>query len=223
MSSYQLGLAWAAPTTGNAKLVLLFLADQSDDEGTNAWPALDTIAAACGCTRRSAQRALRTLEAEGLIAVQAAAGELHPSTTYQLTVPDRGGVKVTPPQDKVTPDPDPISRDHPDRDHGTGSGVKTTPQGVTVSPRGTMLTALEAMLGTLTPGVATTVASWAEEGYTVPDVRWAIAEATARNARSFAYVRGIIQNNEPGFAARKGITDAATKRSPQPARHADRF
>jgi len=47
------------------KLVLLKLADNADDQGGNAYPAVDTIARACGLNRRTVQRILRRLGADG--------------------------------------------------------------------------------------------------------------------------------------------------------------
>jgi hypothetical protein len=49
------------------RLVLLVLADHAKDDGTFAWPAIDTIAKHARLSRRAVQAALRKLEADGAI------------------------------------------------------------------------------------------------------------------------------------------------------------
>jgi hypothetical protein len=50
-----------------ARLVLIALADYSHPDGSEAYPSVDTIARHANLSRRSAQSALRTLEADGEI------------------------------------------------------------------------------------------------------------------------------------------------------------
>lgn len=50
------------------RLVLLALADYAHDDGTNAFPSVDTLAGKAGVDRRTVQRALADLEAAGEIA-----------------------------------------------------------------------------------------------------------------------------------------------------------
>lgn len=48
--------------TKTARLVLLALADHAHDDGSNAWPAVPTLATKARCDERTVQRALRDLE-----------------------------------------------------------------------------------------------------------------------------------------------------------------
>jgi hypothetical protein len=72
---------WSLPAT--EKLVALKLADCADDQGRNAWPAVATIAADCGLSRRGTQEVLRRLVTRGCIEVQADATN-RKSTTYRI-------------------------------------------------------------------------------------------------------------------------------------------
>lgn len=53
--------------TLGSRLVLLVLADHASDDGTGAWPSVDTIAREARMTRRAVQYALRGLEERGAI------------------------------------------------------------------------------------------------------------------------------------------------------------
>ena len=60
---------------GNDRLVLLALADEANDEGTNAWPSINTIAfKAGGIDERTARRCIRNLEELGELRVDLNAG-----------------------------------------------------------------------------------------------------------------------------------------------------
>src|SRR4051812_1749793 len=63
-------VAWAltVPIGGNAKVILIGIANHADAYGRNAWPSVDTLAAYAYCDRRTVQRNLRQLENAGLIA-----------------------------------------------------------------------------------------------------------------------------------------------------------
>jgi len=73
------------------RLVLLVLADHAADDGTDAWPSVDTIASEARLSRRQVQRCLRELEASGAIIP---AGRSHKSTTVW-------GVNMSPPEDDI--------------------------------------------------------------------------------------------------------------------------
>jgi hypothetical protein len=67
MSLHYTSQAWKTPVADTkAKLVLLKLADNANDEGI-AWPHIETIAAETSLCRRSVFRALTVLEDSGLI------------------------------------------------------------------------------------------------------------------------------------------------------------
>lgn len=59
---------------GTDLLVLLALADFADDDGTNAWPSIETLAKKCRQDRRTVQRTLVKLEDAGLVKVARNAG-----------------------------------------------------------------------------------------------------------------------------------------------------
>lgn len=56
-----------SPATLGDRLVLLVLADKADEDGTNAWPSVATIANESRLSERQAQRCLRNLEQTGQI------------------------------------------------------------------------------------------------------------------------------------------------------------
>lgn len=67
MSVRVMSVVWTWPLPAAEKLVALKLADCADDDGGNSYPAVGTIALACGLTRRGAQLILRKLEKRGCI------------------------------------------------------------------------------------------------------------------------------------------------------------
>jgi len=63
-------LSWAlrhSEARQSDRLVLLVLADHAKDDGTAAWPSVETIARQARISERQAQRALRSLEGDGEI------------------------------------------------------------------------------------------------------------------------------------------------------------
>jgi DNA-binding transcriptional regulator YhcF (GntR family) len=52
---------------GMDKFVLLAIADNAWDDGTNSWPSVTTIMKKCGIARSTVQRCMRNLEALGLL------------------------------------------------------------------------------------------------------------------------------------------------------------
>lgn len=63
-----------SPTKGTDRLVLLAIADSAEDDGTNAWPGVDTVARKAGVTRRGAQQSIARLQREGRVRVEHQAG-----------------------------------------------------------------------------------------------------------------------------------------------------
>ena len=84
-----------------ARLVLLVLADRAREDGTNAWPSVESIARDARMSRRQVQRCLRDLEANGAIT---ATGKHDSGTTIWgvnmtpggATSTTEGGVRTTP-------------------------------------------------------------------------------------------------------------------------------
>ena len=67
MSIHYISQAWKTPVAdAKAKLVLLKLADNANDEGV-AWPHIETIAAETGLARSSVFKALNELEESGIV------------------------------------------------------------------------------------------------------------------------------------------------------------
>lgn len=58
-----------SPTTGNDRLVLFAIADEADDDGTNAYPSVDRIASKARINKRTTLRCLSRLEEMGALIV----------------------------------------------------------------------------------------------------------------------------------------------------------
>lgn len=56
-------------TTGNDRIVLLFVADQADDDGTNSYPSIDRIADKTHLPKRTVMRCVERLERLGALVV----------------------------------------------------------------------------------------------------------------------------------------------------------
>jgi len=82
MSVKVMSAVWdSSRSTGNARLVLLAIADSADHDGTNAWPAVATIATKTRLSRRTVQRQIKELVALGELAV--VAGPSHISSQFR--------------------------------------------------------------------------------------------------------------------------------------------
>jgi hypothetical protein len=101
VSIRALNWAWATPTKGSTKLVLLALADHSDNDGI-CWPGIKGIAQKCGLMDRTVQLCLSQLIQAGLISKterqrRSNLYQLHldvKSTPNEISTP--GGEKITP-------------------------------------------------------------------------------------------------------------------------------
>jgi len=69
MSNIAQGWAWKVPVGGVVKLVLIALADHSDDEGF-CWPGVRGIAAKCGITQRTVEHHTAELARLGWLRVE---------------------------------------------------------------------------------------------------------------------------------------------------------
>lgn len=67
MSVKIMGLVWDLDLPANEKFVLLAYADHANHDGSNIYPAVDSIARKCGYTGRNIQLITRSLEAKGLL------------------------------------------------------------------------------------------------------------------------------------------------------------
>lgn len=98
-------LRWAMKVeagNGSNKLVLFLLADRYHEMDNVAWPSVNWLAEHTELSRRTVQRALRDLEAAGLIIPVGTRGRSadRQSTAYRLPIDDdpprKRGVNVTP-------------------------------------------------------------------------------------------------------------------------------
>lgn len=98
MSIKATDLVWAhSRAIGNARLVLLAIADHANDRG-ECWPSLARLAEMCRIDVRSVRRNLAALEAAGEITRTLKTGR---KTTYRIALTPDAGV---PPDATVTPD-----------------------------------------------------------------------------------------------------------------------
>lgn len=74
MSIKALNWAWSQPIKGNQKLVLLALADHTDDQG-RCWPGIEGLSAKCGISRTSIIQHIQCLQKLGIITIQKRYGE----------------------------------------------------------------------------------------------------------------------------------------------------
>jgi hypothetical protein len=100
-----------SPVGGNKRLVLLAIADNASDDGTNAWPSLATLARKTLLDERTVRRILRSLENDGHLKIDVSAG---PSGTNRYAVimhppeqtPGQNAPRANCPPGKQTPPPD---------------------------------------------------------------------------------------------------------------------
>lgn len=74
MSVRVMTQVWDADISTAEKMVLLIIADHANDDGTNAWPSVATIARKASMSERSVQRHIKSLESAGLLRVEQQAG-----------------------------------------------------------------------------------------------------------------------------------------------------
>lgn len=151
----QWALNWAPCQTSYERLVLIKLAEHANDDGTDSWPAIDTIADAAHCSRRTVQRHLAALEKRGIIAPgnQNANTHIRPDRrpkVWDLLIPrswfsddqwhkiqlDRVRRGQEPLNETARPDLNqPASETEPARSTGCHSDTPQAERGVTESPR----------------------------------------------------------------------------------------
>jgi hypothetical protein len=87
-----------SPVAGNDLLTLLAIADNAADDGTNAWPSIDTLARKTRLDRRTVRRVILRLEEGGHLQVDYQAGPR--GTNRYAVVMDPGNL---PPRQNATP------------------------------------------------------------------------------------------------------------------------
>jgi hypothetical protein len=130
MSIYCVGLCLTSHTGLKLtdKFILLALCEKADNDGTNAWPSVATLARYAECDDRTVQRSLKKLKQGGWITVTKRATSRRP-TIYRVSLDRFQGCQIVTPE--VTPEtvrgdtamsPDPSStrpvQDEPDAVNG---------------------------------------------------------------------------------------------------------
>lgn len=103
MSIRLMNLAWQAPLTATQKLVLLAMADWSNDEGI-CWPSIAKLASKTSLSERGLRKVIRSLEELGLVDTEEKPGR---GNLYHLTLDP--GTTFPPPRHEVPPTPEPRS------------------------------------------------------------------------------------------------------------------
>jgi hypothetical protein len=102
MSIKLMALVWEIDLPPGEKLVLLALADQANDAGTQCWPSVETIAHRSGQGVRTVRRALASLENAGHLTRQHREGT---STQYRVHPCQNGSPAKSAPLPKTTVTP----------------------------------------------------------------------------------------------------------------------
>lgn len=101
MSIEVMSWVWKKSTaTGNDKFVLLAIADNAWDDGSNAWPSVTTIARKTGLGIRTVQRCIKNLEDRGELAVMERNGH---SNLYRVIMADTQSPEPKPKSKEIVP------------------------------------------------------------------------------------------------------------------------
>lgn len=103
MSIRLMNLAWQVQLTSTQKLVLIAMADWSNDEGI-CWPSIAKLANKTSLSERGLRMVIRSLEDLGLVDTQQKPGK---GNLYHLTLDP--GTTFRPPLNEVPPTPEPRS------------------------------------------------------------------------------------------------------------------
>ena len=103
MSIRLMNLAWQVQLTSTQKLVLIAMADWSNDEGI-CWPSIAKLANKTSLSERGLRKVIRNLEELGLVDTQEKPGK---GNLYHLTLDP--GTTFLPPLNEVPPTPEPRS------------------------------------------------------------------------------------------------------------------
>lgn len=120
--------AFTVPVGGNAKVVLLGLANHAHPDGSNAFPSLDRLATYAHCDRSTARRNTRRLEADGWVKRDGLGPQ--GQTNWTLAMTDEGFEGVAPaPGEGVAPAPEGVAP-------APAKGVAKCHPGVAPAPAG---------------------------------------------------------------------------------------
>lgn len=219
MSGLIVGLVLRQPITekfnSDAKFIATVYADHAWEDGTHAYPAVDTVAGITGYSVRTIQRYLRVLESIGMLIPNGKGPRgtnrydfpLQSSEDGSVRLAIKGGVTVTPlaeePKpadsgDSLTPrQADGGDRESGDRESGDTSDTQTNNPSLDLvvndEDAGKVAKLYEAEIGALTPLVADAIRD-ALKTYPADWICEAIPIAVKNNARRWNYVEAILKN-----------------------------
>lgn len=219
MSGLIVGLVLRQPITekfnSDAKFIATVYADHAWEDGTHAYPAVDTVAGITGYSVRTIQRYLRVLESIGMLIPNGKGPRgtnrydfpLQSSEDGSVRLAIKGGVTVTPlagePKpadsgDSLTPrQADGGDRESGDRESGDTSVTQTNNPSLDLVVNDADVAKLsrlyEAEIGAITPLAADAIRD-ALKTYSADWIPEAIAIAVQNNARRWNYVEAILKN-----------------------------
>lgn len=224
MSGLIVGLVLRQPITekfdGEAKFIATVYADHAWEDGTHAYPAVETVSMIVGKSVRTVQRHLRMLEEIGMLIPSGKGPRGTISYSFPLHINDDGsvrlaikeGVTVSPPVEEPKPADSGVTVTGCQPDGVTGNRV-TSPSGDTGDTRihvtqtnnpsldlvvndadvKKIATLYETEIGALTPLVADAIRD-SLKTYPPDWICEAIPIAVKNNARRWNYVEAILKN-----------------------------
>lgn len=202
MSGLIVGLVLRQPITeefnSDAKFIATVYADHAWEDGTHAYPAVDTVAKITGYSDRTIQRYLRVLESIGVMILNGKGPRGTNRYDFPLQSKEDGSVKLAiKGGDRLSPrQPVGGDRESGDRESGdTGVTQTNNPSlDLVVNADFAKISKLyEHEIGALTPLIADAI----RDACTTYDVDWipeAITIAVQNNARRWSYVEAILKN-----------------------------
>lgn len=236
MSGLITGLVWELQCNDqfkpDDKYVALAYADHAWQDGTHAFPSIETIANKTGKSERAVQRHIRNLEALGLL-ILAGKGK-HGTNSYNFplqkkpdgtpyldikkgcqndTLTKRAGVSPVTPEgmtpEEMTPEPKVLIKDLNDNDK---------------KPAPNIFTIYEQTIGLITSNLVDDLRE-AENTYPAEWIAKAFKVAAENNARNWTYVKAVLRNMQthgvdwkPTKPARENKPNGQTRaNNPKPA------
>jgi len=202
MSGLIVGLVLRQPITeefnSDAKFIATVYADHAWEDGTHAYPAVDTVAKITGYSDRTIQRYLRVLESIGVMILNGKGPRGTNRYDFPLQSKEDGSVRLAiKGGDRLSPR-QPVGGDRESGDTESGDTCVTQTNNpslvLVVNADFAKISKLyEHEIGALTPLIADAI----RDACTTYEVDWipeAIAIAVQNNARRWNYVEAILKN-----------------------------
>jgi DnaD/phage-associated family protein len=219
MSGLIVGLVLRHPITekfnSDAKFIATVYADHAWEDGTHAYPAVETVAGITGLSSRTVQRYLRVLEDIGMLIPNGKGPRgtnrydfpLQSNEDGSVRLAVKGGVTVSPPPeqpeaadsgDRLSPrQADGGDRESGDTESGDTSVTQTNNPSLDLVVKGADFAKVakfyEQEIGALTPLIADAIRDACTE-YPPDWIPEAISIAVESNARNWKYVLAILKN-----------------------------